>query len=200
MTIAPPDSQLSLLSVAPSFRIVKNAQARNAYGAVAAEIVCAALGLTPIPINGNYEACFDAAKCNHFYEIKSCKRNGKVVLYDWRMRKEQKANVDLTYAILCHRVKGSDGLRLFDEMIDEGLELIVMPAAKVHALALEQSLVIPKAPKTPQAKRFGYNRAGYCEGYRNVPVALLKSMCASSKAYRKQCHGRAFEITIHTSF
>src|SRR4051812_26775895 len=99
-SIAPASKQLSLLSVAPSYTITKNAQARNAYGTVAVEIVCAALNLLPIPINGNYAICFDAQDSNGFYEIKSVHRSGKVVIYDWRMEKEASVNVPLAYAIL----------------------------------------------------------------------------------------------------
>jgi hypothetical protein len=172
MTIAPPSSQLNLLTVAPSWQITKNAQARNAYGTVAQEIVCAALGLLPIPINGRYDCCFDAARGDTFYEIKSVRAGGKVVIYDWRMQKEERAEVDLHYAILCHRVRGSDGRELVSAFAASGLTLLVLPATLVHA----EARVCPLArmlKETPKSANAGYARKGYCDGYRNVPVAKL---------------------------
>ena len=60
MRFALPSEQLSLLSIRPEYRIEGNTHARNAYGAAAQEIVCAALSLRAIPINGSCEICFDA--------------------------------------------------------------------------------------------------------------------------------------------
>lgn len=139
-TLARASAQLPLLSLAPRFNITKNAQARNAYGTVAAEIVCAALKLNAIPINGNCSICFDAESAGHFYEIKSVKCGGKVVIYDWRMEKERAANVPLSYAILCHNVRKSTGVNLAVEMMNSNLELIVLPAHVVHEAAARQPL------------------------------------------------------------
>lgn len=179
MTIAPPSDQPLLLHIAPSWRITKNAQARNAYGSVAQEIVCAALKLTPIPINGNYECCFDAHSARHgYFEIKSVKRvGGKVVIYDWRMAKERDAGVELHYAILCHNVRRSDGRELVREFVESGLELLVLPAEQVHAVAAAQPLQKLMHIEQP-GKRCGYNRAGYRDGYRNVPVRELRTLCS----------------------
>lgn len=196
MTIAPPDYQMTLLSVTPSYHITKNAQARNAYGTVAAEIVCAALSLTPVRINGSYDACFDAyddAAATH-YEIKSVKHGGKVVIYDWRRAKEASVGATLRYAILCHGVKGSDGRLLANEMATSKLKLIVLPASDVHAAAAAQPL--RKLLKLALDPRNGYTRVGYAEGYRNVPVAALLARTTHHSTI--QCHygDLRFAITL----
>lgn len=156
----------------PSFRIIKNAQARNAYGLVAQEIVCATLGLQSIPINGNCSVCFDAEKNNVFYEIKSCKRSGKVVVYDWRLRKEKATGVELHYAILLHNVKGSDGTHLMEEFSASNLALLVVKHSTILALAAKESLCQLK--RNSVDPRCGYSRKGYSEGYRNIPGVNIR--------------------------
>lgn len=199
MTIAPPSRQPLLLHIAPSWRITKNAQARNAYGSVAQELVCAALGITPVPINGNYECCFDAHHDEHgWVEIKSVKRTGgKVVIYDWRMAKEQASGVVLHYAILCHNVKGSDGRQLVREFVEGGLELIVLPAEQVHALAAAQPLQkLMRAERS--GVRCGYNRKGYKDGYRNVPVSALRALCGQVRHLHFQYVGHDVHASLAT--
>lgn len=194
MTIAPPDYQMQLLQVPPSFTITKNAQARNAYGTVASELVCAALGATPIRIHGGYEACFDAHCNDTYYEIKSVKRNGKVVIYDWRMGKEARSGVKLLYAILLHNVRGSDGRKLVSDFINGGLTLLVLPAASVHAVAARQQL--RKLLQLSLDPRNGYTRRGYKEGYRNVPVAALRTLACCETILPCTYAGLQFDITL----
>lgn len=195
-TLARASAQLPLLSIAPRFNITKNAQARNAYGTVAAEIVCATLKLDAIPINGNYSVCFDAERNGHFYEIKSVKRGGKVVIYDWRMEKERAAKVPLSYAILCHNVRKSNGVNLAAEMLCSGLELLVLPAHVVHEAAARQPL--RKLLRLALDPRNGYTRAGYRDGYRNVPVKKLKALCPTLE-WKRWCnlYDLRFDIVIY---
>ncbi len=194
MTIAPPSNQLNLFQLAPSFNITKNAQARNAYGTIAQEIVCATLGLRPIPINGNYDCCFDALLDDTFYEIKSVKRGGKVVCYDWRMRKEANAGVALNYAILVHGVRGSDGKRLFHEFTESRLQLIVAPAQLVHGFAYECGL--HRMGESAGSRRCGYNRVGYRDGYRNLPVRALYEFCTHTERVDATYAKHRFSLTL----
>lgn len=194
MTIAPPDPQPLLLETAPSWLITKNAQARNAYGTIAQHLVCAALRLAPIPINGNYDVCFDAVSGSTYYEIKSVKaKSGKVVVYDWRMEKEAKVKVDVWYAVLLHNVRKSNGVRLLEEFIEGGLEMVVMPVGVVHEVARECALMMPKVGADP---RMGYNRTGYREGYRNVPVQALRELCTFSVVRQGAYAGRSFKVEV----
>jgi hypothetical protein len=196
-TIAPPDSQLQLLNVIPRYRITKNAQARNAYGTVASELVCAALALNVIRINGNYSVCFDAERDGTYYEIKSVRRHGgKVVIYDWRMEKERESGVPLNYAILCHNVRRSNGARLVEEMIDGGVELLVVEACIVHALASEQPLREITSRST--GPHCGYNRTGYKDGYRNVPVNFIRERLNHTSHVSCTYAGIPFIATLHT--
>lgn len=193
-TLAPPNRQLSLLTVAPSYRITKNAQARNAYGTVAAELVCAALRLETIPINGNYSICFDAARDGRFYEIKSVRRSGKVVIYDWRMDKEANVKVPLYYAILIHNVRKSDGRRLVEEMTSSALELLVIEASRVHAIARAQPL--QRFLQLALDPRNGYTRRGYKDGYRNVPVRLLRDLAPHHTRLACLYADHAFDVDV----
>jgi hypothetical protein len=196
-SIARASRQLSLLDVQPRFTITKNAQARNAYGTIAADIVCKVLGLDPIPINGKCTICFDAERSNHFFEIKSVKASNKVVIYDWRMEKERLAKVPLSYAILCHNVRCSSGKNLLDEMLESRLELLVLPASEVHALAtaspLHKILTLALDPRN------GYTRPGYRDGYRNVPVSDLRKLCPFSRQEDHWIYGQQFRLTISRS-
>jgi hypothetical protein len=187
-----------LLTVAPSWKITKNAQARNAYGTMAQELVCAALHLTPIPINGNYDCCFDAILDDTYYEIKSVKqRGGKLVVYDWRMRKERESNAALNYAILLHNVRGSDGSELLREFVESKLKLLVIPAEWVHEMAREcQRRSLNTEAANP---RMGYNRKGYRDGYRNVPVTKLMERATSKRHVCAHYAGIEFNVELHTT-
>lgn len=199
LTIAPADRQITLISVPPSFNITKNAHARNAYGQVAQEIVCAALEARPVKINGKFDVCFDAIAGNSYIEIKSVKRKGKVVVYDWRRNKERQVMLrgyNVNYAILIHGVRCSNGKNLLDEFVRSNLTLFVVDARSVHEMCAELPLHTIKKV-TYGSKRFGYNREGYIEGYRNVPVERLIARY-SYESYPKvvHCCGRSFNITI----
>lgn len=194
MTIAPPDWQMPLLEVAPSFKIAGNAHKRNAYGQIAQEVVCATLGATPIRINGSYECCFDACKGSTFYEIKSAKaKGGKVVVYDWRLSKERRAGVEVKYAVMCHNCKG--GGDLFKAYTSGGLELVVVGLDTIVALAAVSEKRVPKA----SANESGYNRAGYRDGYRNVPVVWLREAAPHAQELDVQCCGLNFKVTVRTA-
>lgn len=193
--LARASSQLALMEVPPCYAIASNAHARNAYGAAAQEIVCAALGLSPIPIDGGCEVCFDAEGAGEFFEIKSVHRGAKVVVYDWRMRKESAAGVPLKYAILCHNVRGArDGSRLFEAMAAGGLSLLVLEAATVHeAAALEPLCTIKRLAASPRA---GYNRKGYLDGYRNVSVHKLASSTSTREPRAFELFGVPFAVEV----
>ena len=168
LTIAPPDRQQDLIYLAPIFNCKNNASARNAYGMAAQEIVWNTLNLNPIRINGNFDCCFDAEKDGVYYEIKSVKTTGKIVIYDWRMLKEARSGVKLKYAILIHTIKGCRDNILF-HMQECRPRIVLLDYKVMHKIALAFPLKVYK--KT--AKINGYNRKGYVDGYRNVPVAEL---------------------------
>lgn len=192
--------QISLISVAPRYTITSNAQARNAYGAAASEIVCAALGLDPIAIDGSKEVCFDASSHGQNYEIKSVHQTSKIVIYDWRMRKEarwmQETGSNLRYAVLAHNLRRhQDGATLVDTMLQKGLKLIVVKASVIHRAALQQKLNFVKSD-TSKGPRHGYNRKGYVDGYYNVPVEEILKLCRMRTERAFEIYGQRHSIPI----
>lgn len=177
MKVARAGMQLSLFPhLRPSYVITTNAHARNAYGQAVQEIVCAALGLDPIAIDGSKEVCFDAERDGVFYEIKSVHRHGKLVIYDWRMEKEARAGVTLVYALLVHSVRGA---RTSDNMWHQfqslPLELWTLPYQVVHEVALRCPLSKIKASWNGDPRN-GYNRKGYRNGYRNLGLSSIRGL------------------------
>jgi hypothetical protein len=193
-TFATVSRQMNLLEVQPVFRIPSNAHARNAYGTAAQEIACAALQLQPIPIDGSKSICFDASDGVRPYEIKSVHRNGKAVIYDWRMEKEATVP-DSRYLLLRHSVRGHrDGHTLYQAFADSGLEAWIITTPSVHRIALqEEKRVILSDSKDP---RCGYNRKGYRDGYRNVGLNRFLPLLTETQFRQFVLYGISFEITI----
>ena len=192
--IARADRQMNLLEVRPEFNISSNAHARNAYGQVAQEIACAALGLLPIRIDGSCAVCFDAEKDETFYEIKSVHRHGKLVLYDWRMEKEAMAQVPVKYAAVVHSVRGA---RTNDDLWDgmaRSLEILLLWFTSVQIEALKYPL--RRIMFTGKEKRTGYNREGYRDGYRNVGLSKFREMATLESIKDFQLYGRDFSVVI----
>lgn len=193
-------SQLELFTLRPSFLIKSNAQARNYYGAAAQEIVCRSLSLSPIPIDGRHKINFDAEAGGHFYEIKSVRRGHKIVVYDFRMKKEADAGVPLSYAIFMHSVTRARS----SEIMWSGFRahsILVVPASLIHQLAAEEPLRFLGSDSVEAHKgdpRFGYNRAGYCEGYRNLPVAKVLERVELSRETEFSLYDWDFKSQIYS--
>ena len=172
--MAPPDAQLRAMDVLPVWSCDSGAAARNAYGAAAQEIANRFLGLTNVPINGNYAVCFDAYKDGVWYEVKSTHaKAGKVVMYDWRMGKDAEAAQDkeLVYVLVGHSIKKVREDILM-AMLAKPVILWVLPWQVVHSVAMQCPLQKLKRSnrKTEWSVRNGYERDGYKDGYRNVNV------------------------------
>lgn len=198
MKYARPSFQPLLFDLQPRFTIEKNAQARNAYGTAAQEIVCRALALDSIPIDGRCEVCFDASKDGIDYEIKSVHATSKVVCYDWRLAKEERAEKEdgrnLSYAILVHRVRGErDSSRLFAQMILGGY-IILISASAIRQFARREKLNTLK-PKQ-RGTRFGYDRVGYSDGYRNIPVKAFLALEGIQREAAFDLYGQSYNIPI----
>jgi len=179
MTIKqPPERVQSELfpDLLPDKAISANGEARTRYGAVVQEAACAILGLTEIPNTGTHDCVFDAAlkSRNTFIEIKSLRRKNKLPIYDWRRRKDKEAGVPLLYVIAVHDVKGAATMGgLWNMMADSLDTILVLPAAEIDRLAEAETLRQIGSEKTASGERNGYQRAGYREGYRNIPYEKL---------------------------
>jgi hypothetical protein len=193
-TFAAVSRQLNLLEVQPVFHIPSNAHARNAYGTAAQEIACAALQLLPIPIDGSKSICFDASDGVFPYEIKSVHRNGKAVIYDWRMEKEATVP-ESRYLLLRHSVRGHrDGNTLYQAFADSGLEAWIITTPSVHRIAREeQKRVMLSDSKDP---RCGYNRKGYRDGYRNVGLNRFLPLLVETGVRVFTLYGISFQVTL----
>jgi hypothetical protein len=160
--------QPDLLAVDPMLHADSNASARNAYGVAAQVIVCEALRLRAIRINGNFGVCFDAEDDDHFYEIKSCHAGAKVVIYHWRLEKELAQDVPLKYAILIHRLRGAR-LDVLAQLRAKAKQILVLPVAEVSRV-FERHVTRFTVRKQHMT---GYTRPGYDRGYRNLPLVEL---------------------------
>lgn len=170
--IAPASQQQPLFYQPPVINCDSNASARNAFGIAAQELVYQCLGVTPIPINGNYTTCFDGVKDGTYYEIKSTKLSGgKVVVYDWRMEKEAAAGVPLRYLIVCHKISGQRE-DVLAAMASKPVTIYSVPAEIVYRVAYASPLNTIKRDKV-WSKRNGYEREGYKNGYRNISLRDL---------------------------
>lgn len=194
--------QMTLFTVAPKITATNNASARNAYGTAAQEIVCAALGLQPIPINGNYPVCFDAEKGGEFFEIKSVKRGCKVVLYQWRLEKEKPYHDRLWYAILVHRVRKAREDILWK--LADGCEVLVLRAEKIQAVAkmcplhqIKREYINSHLTRRDPGYS-GYTRHGYRNGYYNVSVRALFGLSDTQKDLCFNLYGTELTTKIHT--
>lgn len=197
MKLARASRQLLLLDTPPRFKITGNATARNAYGRAAQEIVCRALGLDAIAIDGTCETCLDAEGRGNFWEIKSVHRTGKVVIYDFRMQKEQIAGVPLRYAILIHGVRGCrDGGRLIAAFADNAPRILSLDAVTVHLVAMRERLTEIKSTALEKGPRFGYTRAGYADGYRSVRLRELIARPLVSRLEQFVLHGVPFRMEV----
>lgn len=199
MKTALASKQIPLLEVQPCYTITSNAQARNAYGAAASEIVCAILGLDPIAIDGSKEVCFDASRHGQNYEIKSVHQKAKIVIYDWRMKKEirwmEETGENLRYAVLAHNLKQHrDGSTLVEALITKGLKLIVVKASVIHREASQLKLnLVKRADKGP---RFGYNRKGYVDGYYNLPCEHIIKLCRMQTERAFKIWSREYSVPV----
>lgn len=188
------------MEISPCYAITSNAQARNAYGAAASEIVCASLGLDPIAIDGSKEVCFDASRHGQNYEIKSVHHKSKLVVYDWRMRKEirwmREKGANLRYAVLSHGLRRhKDGSTLIDALFESGLSLIVVNAAVIHREAFQQKLNHIQQD-TYRGSRFGYSRKGYVDGYYNLACKHVLKLCRMRTERTFQLYGKERNIPV----
>jgi len=163
----PTEQQQSFFNLFKEFNFKNAHSATTHYGSAIEKIICTFMGLNPIPINGNYDVNFDAFKGDDFYEIKSVRQGGKVVIYDFRMRKEEPFRDKLFYVFGIHRVKNAKSNRdLWEQFEEKGVHLIVRRSEEIHKAAFAEPLKKMKEG----ACDVGYNRKGYADGYRNLPI------------------------------
>ncbi len=178
--VAPASGQLCWIWYPPRICCNTSAEARNAFGRAAELIACHVLSIQSIPINGAYQTCFDGwepgkyREPGKYIEIKSTKRvGGKIVLYDFRMKKEEAVAESVDYIIACHNISG-ERYDIVRAMLKNPLTLLRVPAQVIHAEARKTALHhINTVASEGWSERNGYEREGYRDGYRNLSLKLL---------------------------
>jgi hypothetical protein len=201
MTVKPPPSaiQLPLLDVRPNKPISRNGEARTRYGACVNEAVNALLGLEDIPNSGSHDCVFDSyhRPSSTFVEVKSLRVKNKIPVYRWRIEKDKAAGVPLVYVIGIHDCKGAKSLdEMWRRMADTLDTVLVLPAARIEALALAEDLQTIGSHRTPSGERNGYQRKGYKEGYHNIPWAKLADGMQQGRTRTAEIHGLNFVANV----
>ena len=171
------DHQTSLFEIEPVFEFGPVAARRAHYGNLMESVVCHFLKIQPLPIFSSKKINLDARSVtgDRLYEIKSVRRSSKVPLYDWRMKKEKEVN-GLFYVFAIHSInQATNATEWFNQIEDTGIRLIEVPTSEVHRMAEGLPLQINRS-----SVKCGYNREGYKEGYRNLPVKEILHRAVST--------------------
>lgn len=208
LTVAPPSAinQGDLFALPPKGEFKSIASARAFSGNVVEKLVVRALGLQPIPIDGKYDVCFDAAAplldddCGPwtYFECKSVRYNSKVPLYEWRRRKDEEAGVPLVYLICCHNTKGAKSHEeMTESMANTMREVLAVTPKEIDMLLKKEN---EKVCYVDGDCTSGYNRPGYNEGYRNLSVRAIRSLrYPISWAYHSTFRGHHSFFTLNVT-
>lgn len=150
------------------------------------DYVCLMLGLRNIKINGNYDINFDAGAFSlgtqMFYEIKSVKKSSSSIIYLWRIEKEKYAakqnDVKVRYAFCVHSISDIKS----HEVITKGF---IDNPPKIYIVSLRTLLeILHGVEKTSYVseKTSGYNRVGYSEGYKRLPIKSVINICTNRES------------------
>jgi hypothetical protein len=202
LTIAPPETavQADLLTVQRDKAFETAGAARGHCGHVVEEVVTAGLGLTPIPIDGRYDVCFDAIRAGVYFEIKSVRHGGKAPIYVWRVNKELRAGVQVLYCFAEHNGRGLASFAdLYAKIVPTIQHVHVVTLAEVRMLS-DAEPVHAMATICNRSRRNGYQRAGYRDGYKNVPTAEIRRLARiAAGRYSGTVDGSVFSFTLHAS-
>lgn len=185
--------------MAPDKPIAANGEARNRYGQCVNLIVNALLGLEDIPNSGSHDCVFDSyhRSSSTFVEVKSLRIGNKIPVYAWRIAKDKAAGVPLAYVIGIHDCRGARSIReMWQRMADTLDTVLVLPASRIEALALAEPLQTIGSRKTASGVRNGYQRAGYRDGYHNIPWAKLDEGMQDGRLHHAEIHGLQFSANV----
>lgn len=183
----------------PSQPIDRVGKSRALSGEAMEEVINALFHLLPGPPNGSASVCPDGftpegrlLPC----EIKSLKRGCKLPLYDFRLAKDLPETL---YFIGVHKRGKCDNLRgIWEGMAETLKEVLIIPHAELVKLAQAQPLQTIKSQETASGARNGYQRKGYCEGYRNVPFqTLMEDLRPLPFLVGAELHGLRFQVRVH---
>lgn len=171
----PLQSTLALNLGVPSREIAGTGQGRALSGDAMETAIHHLFNLTPGVINSTRAVNPDAYTPDDSpVEIKSLKHGQKLIVYDWRSAKDP---IDTLYFIGIHKRPPSTNVSEIWEGLAATLrEVFIIPAPVIARLAALQPLRKINTTQTASGDRNGYQRAGYREGYRNVPFSALRAI------------------------
>jgi hypothetical protein len=155
-----------------------HAAARNDIGDVAELYACAALGMDRQRIDGRKKVCIDAMWGGRPVEIKSVGKNGRGLIYKWRMDKDAQEHGDsLVYVFVRHDcpITLTNSAEVVARFIERPPSLIVTSIARVREALKGVKLRKFSMFEGGKDSRIGYNRPGYSEGGWQFGLSLLTS-------------------------
>lgn len=181
-------------------RIERAGESRVIYGEIVNQVVNALLGFENIPGSGSHDIVFDSFLRGRqtFIEVKSLRRNNKCPIYDFRRSKDKAAGVPLLYVIGIHDCRKQATIaNVWLEMARTFDTILVIPPAEIDRLAEAEPLQQIKSQTTKSGVRNGYQREGYCEGYRNIPWDKMMERCAAvHRDAGARIHGLDFRADV----
>ena len=171
---------------------------RTRIGNLVEDIALGLLRVAPCKKSGGYDCCFDGKHGDTFYEVKSVRRGGKVVVYKWRLERDEAAGVPLRYVIAMRNTNLAGAMTVGDTrraLAGDLLSLYVVSARKVHAAT--KSLPLNKLKKGHACGgKVGYTRAGYAEGYYNIALPVLTQGLRQVGVARETLWGDEFTAKV----
>ena len=197
----PPFVQMDLLSVCPDKQIHREGERRTRYGQVVEEVLTTVLPLDNIVNSGSYDAVYDAYWNGWNCEIKSINVNGELIVYDWREKKDiavVKQGEKLVYLLANHKCHKADSMRsIYEGMAATLTDVYVLSQPEVSRLLSGRPRRGIKT-EIKGNKRHGYNREGYRDGYRTVPMKQIREMdFLRPTVFRGELYNLPFEIRLH---
>ncbi len=185
----------------PSLDLTLKPGASRAYSGVAMEeVLRGLLSLQPGLTNGTAATCPDGyTHLDRPVEMKSLRKGGKLVVYDWRMAKDIPSTL---YIIGVHNRTKCGNLSDIWEKLSKTLHCVfILGAHEVAKLAYAQELNAITTQRTASGVRNGYQRKGYKEGYRNVPYGHLMRVARVQLPFLVSCsiHGLDFRAPVFFS-
>lgn len=182
VSLPPSHVQQNLLDVRREGTFPSVASGRSFSGHAAEAIVRSALNMQEVAHDGknthNYDGAWLKGESYLFAEIKSVRKGGKVVVYDWRLEKGSLMPEDsLVYLIAVHSCRGAKSHEEMSARMVETLDTVyALTSDEIKHLATSEPL--RQVKPMDESGQNGYNRKGYCEGYRNIPLHKIKRLCS----------------------
>lgn len=168
-----------LFDQSPDMFLVSAGQRRTRIGQIIEELACCLFDLEPVGRGSEVFVPDARQKLDEKLpvEIKASKcgdsLKGRSILYDWRMDKERDLAPRLAYIFMLHNTKGSPHPTLggfLDSMAQRQQIALVVPGFLVHDWAKHMAPLKKHKSSEKDGKRYGYTRAGYADGYRELAL------------------------------